>query len=54
MDRICEKKCDIDKNSNLREKFGIDGGGDHLKVTGNLIEEKLKPGAPTNPGKIKK
>ena len=44
----------IDEKEELREQFGIDGGGDHFKITGNLVEVKLKPGAPTNPKHIKR
>ena len=44
----------IDKDEELRIQFGIDGGGDHFKITGNLVSVKLKPDAPKNPRKIKR
>ena len=47
-----EKK--IDKNKKLKRKIGIDGGGDHFKVTMNLVDEEIKPGSPTNAKKQKK
>ena len=43
------EKRGIDKDKKLVRKINIDGGGDHLKVSMNLMEERLKPNAPKNP-----
>ena len=44
----------IDPAKNLVRKWSIDGGGGSQKVCLNLVEEKLKPNAPTNPKHQKK
>ena len=44
----------LDENAKYTRKIYIDGGGDHFKICGNLIEEKKKPNSPENPKKNKK
>ena len=41
-----KEKRKIDKKKKLTQKINIDGGGDHFKISANLIEEKVKPSSP--------
>ena len=48
-----DRKIPLDKK--MKRKIGCDGGGDHFKVTMNLVdEEEVRPGSPSNPKKRKK
>ena len=48
-----EREINLEENAKYTRKIYIDGGGDHFKICGNLIAEKLKPNSPNNSKKQK-
>ena len=49
-----ERGVAVEDRAKYREQLNIDGGGDHLKISANLIETKMTSNAPENPKKIKR
>ena len=41
-----KEKRKIEKTAKVTQKINIDGGGDHFKISANLIAEKVKSSAP--------